>query len=56
MKEKQFLTADEAVAQIKDGSMVAIDGFVGIGHPEELTTAIEKRFLQAGSPRNLSLV
>ncbi len=56
MTSKRFLTADEAVALIKDGSMVAIDGFVGIGHPEELTTAIEKRFLQTGSPRNLSLV
>ncbi len=56
MTSKRFLTADEAVALIKDGSMVAIDGFVGIGHPEELTTAIEKRFLQSGSPHNLSLV
>ncbi|HBW34839.1 acyl CoA:acetate/3-ketoacid CoA transferase [Desulfosporosinus sp. BICA1-9] len=50
------LTADESMALIKDGSMVAIDGFVGIGHPEELTTALEKRFLETGAPRNLSLV
>jgi len=54
--KKQFLTADEAVALIKDGSMVAIDGFVSIGHPEELTFALEKRFLETGSPKQLSLV
>lgn len=56
MMSKQFLSADKAVALIKDGSMVAIDGFVSIGHPEELTIALEKRFLETGSPRNLSLV
>lgn len=53
---KQFLTADEAVGLIKDGSMVAIDGFVGIGHPEELTEALEKRFITTGKPSNLSLI
>ncbi|MDQ7093152.1 acyl CoA:acetate/3-ketoacid CoA transferase [Desulfosporosinus sp. PR] len=53
---KAILTADEAVALINDESMVAIDGFVSIGHPEELTTALEKRFLATGHPRNLSLV
>lgn len=44
------------MALIKDGSMVAIDGFVGIGHPEELTEAMEKMFVEHGKPRNLSLV
>jgi propionate CoA-transferase len=54
--KKAVLTADEAIALIKDGSMVAIDGFVSIGHPEELTTALEKRFVETGKPCNLSLV
>lgn len=53
---KAVLTADEAVALIQDGSMVAIDGFVSIGHPEELSVALEKRFVKTGTPRNLSLV
>jgi len=54
--KKAVLTADEAVALIQDGSMVAIDGFVSIGHPEELSVALEKRFVETGTPRNLSLV
>ncbi|HBP64635.1 MAG TPA: acyl CoA:acetate/3-ketoacid CoA transferase [Desulfosporosinus sp.] len=54
--KKAVLTAAEAVALIQDGSMVAIDGFVSIGHPEELTTALEKRFVETGTPNNLSLV
>ncbi|MHB1654028.1 MAG: acyl CoA:acetate/3-ketoacid CoA transferase [Desulfitobacteriaceae bacterium] len=56
MTKTLFLTAAEAVALIRDDSMVAIDGFVGIGHPEELTAALERRFLETGSPRRLSLV
>ncbi|TGE38258.1 acyl CoA:acetate/3-ketoacid CoA transferase [Desulfosporosinus fructosivorans] len=54
--KKAVLTADEAIALIKDGSMIAIDGFVSIGHPEELTTALERRFVETGKPKNLSLV
>lgn len=54
--KKAVLTASEAVALVRDGDMVAIDGFVGIGHPEELTAALEARFLETGTPENLSLV
>ena len=53
---KTILTADEAIELIADGSMLAVDGFVGTGHPEELTAALERKFVETGSPRNLSLV
>src|SRR6188768_403009 len=48
--------ADEAVALIRDGDVVACSGFVGIGTPEALIAALERRFVQTASPRGLGLV
>lgn len=52
----KLCTADEAVAQIRDGQAVVCGGFVGAVHPEGLTAAIERQFLQTGRPRDLTLV
>ena len=49
-------TAQAAVACIKDGDTVATSGFVGIGFAENLAMALESRFLETGSPRELTLV
>lgn len=46
----KIINAKEAVDFIKDGDTVAVGGFVGMGHPEELTAAIEKKFLEFGNP------
>lgn len=53
---KKQKTVEEAVSMIKDGSVVAVEGFVGVGHPEEITSAMEKIFLEKGAPKNLTLI
>lgn len=54
--EEKLCTPEEAAGLIKDGQTVVSGGFVGAVHPEALTGAIEKRFLNTGSPKNLTLV
>ncbi len=55
MKNK-IVSAAEAAAILRDGDTVASSGFVGIGTPDELIAAVEKRFLETGGPRDLTLV
>ncbi len=55
MKKVKVLTAAEAAMLVKDGDTVATGGFVGSGSPEALTRALEKRFLETGCPKELTL-
>ncbi|HXI86034.1 MAG TPA: CoA-transferase [Parvularculaceae bacterium] len=52
----KVVSAEEAVAVIHDGDMLATSGFVGIGTPDALLAALERRFLETGSPKNLQLL
>ncbi len=51
----KIVTAEEAVALIRDGDTVVAEGFAAQCFAEELTLALEARFLQTGSPRDLTL-
>lgn len=52
----QIKNADDAAALIQDGWTVASAGFLGVGHAEAVTEAIERRFLRTGFPRALTLL
>jgi propionate CoA-transferase len=52
----KVVTAAEAVLLIRDGDWVAVEGFLGQCFAEELTLALEQRFLLTGAPRDLGLV
>jgi propionate CoA-transferase len=52
----KLVSADEAVALVRDGDTLATSGFVGIGFAEGLAVALERRFVEQGAPRGLTLV
>jgi propionate CoA-transferase len=60
----KIVSASEAVRLIHDGDTIATGGFVGIGFPENIAIALERRFLglgeadarEAGAPRGLTLI
>jgi propionate CoA-transferase len=51
----KLLSAQEAAQLIKSGDTVAFSGFVGLGHPEEVTKALEERFINEGQPKDLTI-
>jgi propionate CoA-transferase len=51
----KVISALEAARLVKDGDTVGVSGFVGNGHPEALSAAMEKLFLEEGEPHDLTL-
>ncbi|NIM71685.1 MAG: acyl CoA:acetate/3-ketoacid CoA transferase [Gammaproteobacteria bacterium] len=56
MSLKKVISAPDAIAIVQDEDVLATSGYGGHGTPDELLVALEQRFLESGSPRNLTLV
>jgi propionate CoA-transferase len=56
LSRHKVISAEDAARVVMDGDTVATSGFVGVGFPEELALALERRFVESGSPRGLTLV
>lgn len=52
----KIIDVDEAAALIGDGKSIVLSSFVGCGVADYILKNIEKRFLETGSPRNLTVV
>lgn len=55
MKNK-VISADDAIALIRDNDVIATTGFVQSCIPEALHAALEKRYVQSAKPRDLTLI
>ncbi|MCP4983687.1 MAG: acyl CoA:acetate/3-ketoacid CoA transferase [Gammaproteobacteria bacterium] len=56
MLMSKLISVDTAIAEIPDEATLATAGFVGIGFPEALAIALERRFISTGGPVNLTLI
>jgi len=56
LRLKKVIEPADAVAVIHSGDTVASAGYGGNGTPEQLFFSIEQRFLESGTPRDLTLV
>lgn len=51
----KVITPKQAAELVKDGDRLVMLGFIGMAHPQEVTYAIEDRFLETGHPRDVDL-
>ena len=51
----KVVTAEEAVSHIKDGAIISINGMLYVGQSELFYRALEKRYLETGYPKDLTI-
>ena len=56
MRYRKIIPIEDAVALIQDGDVVASSGYGGNGTPEALLAALQARFRETATPRDLTLV
>jgi len=56
MSKNKIVSPDEAAAIIRDRDTVCTSGFVGVGTPDELLIALEKRYRESRHPSALTLM
>ena len=52
----KIISSQEAVRLVKTGNVLAVQGFLGFGHPEELSVMLEKQFLAESQPKDITLI
>ena len=53
---KKVIPVEDALSVLQDGDVLATSGYGGHGMPEQLLVALQKRFLETGRPRGLTLI
>lgn len=56
MRKNKIISASDAIALIGDNDVLCTTGFVQSCIPEALHAALEKRYVDTGSPRDLTLI
>ncbi len=54
--KNKVISADQAIALVKDGDVVCTTGFVQSCIPEALHAALEKRYVETKAPKGLTLI
>src|SRR5688572_5567701 len=53
---KKIIPVEDAMSVLRDGDVLATTGYGGHGMPEQLLIALQRRFLETGGPKGLTLV
>jgi len=53
---KKIIPVEDAISVLHDGDVLATAGYGGHGVPEQLLVTLERRFLETGTPRGLTLI
>ena len=56
MSLKKVISAEDAIAIVQDEDVLATSGYGGNGTPDQLIVSLERRFLETGSPKDLTLI